>query len=109
MNERYFTNFHIAGFTFYDGIDVFQQLTIGAILTLKAEPENKFDPYAVAIYFNETKLGYIPKKKNEEISKFLNLGYSQLFEAHINRITADTHPEEQIGVVVRIVKRDVQS
>lgn len=105
MNERYFTDFHIAGFTFCDGIDVFQQLTIGSALTLKAEPENRFDPYAVAVYFNETKLGYIPKEKNKEISKFLNLGYSQIFEAHINRITADSHPEGQIGVVVRIAKR----
>jgi hypothetical protein len=104
MNERYFTDFHIAGFTFYDGIDVFQQLTLDATLTLKAEPDNRFDPYAVAIYFNKTKLGYIPKENNKEINKFLNLGYSQLFEAHINRIATDSHPEGQIGVVVRIAK-----
>ncbi len=104
MNERYFTDFHIAGFTFCDGIDAFQELKVGTELTLKAEPENRFDPYAVAIYFNEKKLGYIPKEKNENISKFLNLGYNQLFEAHINRITAEAHPEGQIGVVVRIAK-----
>ena len=108
MNERYFADFHIAGFTFCDGIDVFQELKVGTELTLKAEPENRFDPYAVAIYFNETKLGYIPKEKNEEISKFLNLGYSQLFEAHINRVTAESYPEGQIGVVVRIAKRKDQ-
>jgi hypothetical protein len=102
MISRHFANFNIAGYTYYDGVDVFYELKIGTELNFKAEPENQFDAYAVAIYFNETKLGYIPKGQNKEISQFLNLGYTDLFEVKINKISMETHTERQIGVLVRI-------
>jgi hypothetical protein len=105
MNDRHFSNFNIAGFTYYDGVDVFYDLKIGTELHLKAEPKNCFDAYAVAIYYNETKLGYIPKGENKEISKFLNLGHTSLFEMKINQISMETHTERQVGVLVRIKKR----
>ena len=102
MNDRHFSTFHIAGFTYYDGVDVFENLKIGTELALKAEPENPYDPNAVAIYYKKEKLGFVPKDENELLSKFLNLGYTDLFEVKINQISPDTHPEKQIRVVVRI-------
>jgi hypothetical protein len=102
MNDRHFANFHIAGFTYYDGIDVFYDLKIGTELQLIAEPDNRFDPYAVCIYYRKTKLGYIPRDENREISKFLQLGYANIFEVKINRINKDANPEKQIRVTVRI-------
>ncbi|MDR1331751.1 MAG: HIRAN domain-containing protein [Tannerella sp.] len=102
MSDRHFSGFHIAGFTYYDGVDVFCDLRIGTELQLKAEPDNRFDPYAVRIYHGENKLGYIPRDKNREISKFLQLGYTHLFEAKVNQINKAAHPEKQIGVAVRI-------
>jgi len=104
MNDRHFANFHIAGFTFYDGVEVFEQLKIGVELTAKAEPENMYDPNAVALYFADTKLGFIPRESNNEISKFLKLGYTELFEFKINRVVPEAHTEKQISVVVKIKK-----
>jgi hypothetical protein len=106
MNCRHFANFNIAGFTYYDGVDVFYELKIGTELNLKAEPTNLFDPYAVEIYYNDIKLGYIPRSENKIISKFLNLGYADLFEVKINMITPETSPEEQVGVQVRIRRKE---
>jgi hypothetical protein len=106
MINRHFANFNIAGYTYYDGVDVFYELKIGTELNLKAEQENQFDAYAVAIYFNETKLGYIPKGQNKEISQFLNLGHLNLFEVKINQISPEAHTEKQVGVVVRILKNE---
>ena len=102
MNDRHFANFHIAGFTYYDGIDVFENLKIGTQLTLKAEPENRFDPEAVAIYYKEAKLGFVPRDENTLIRKFLNLGYFDLFELKISQVIPEAHPEKQIRVVIRI-------
>jgi hypothetical protein len=102
MNDRHLANFHIAGFTYYDGVDVFYELKIGTELKLKAEPENKFDSYAVAIYFNESKLGYIPRGENKGISKFLNCGYTDIFEMKICRITSEAHTEQQVCVQMKI-------
>ncbi len=81
---------------------VFNELKIGTELTLMREEDNKFDPYAVAIYYGESKLGFIPRNANHEISKFLELGHTDLFEVRINRITADAQPESQVGVIVYI-------
>jgi hypothetical protein len=102
MNDRHFSNFSLAGFTYYDGIEVFQELKVGTLLTMQAEPENKYDPNAVAIYYNDKKLGFIPKEENKPIFQFLTLGHTDLFEARINRISPESHPEKQVGVVVRI-------
>ena len=44
MNDKYYSNFHIAGFTYYNGVDVFDKLKIGVKLRLKAEPKNRYDP-----------------------------------------------------------------
>ncbi len=101
--DNYFTDFNIAGFTYYDGVDVFDKLKVGAEVLLKPEPDNKYDKYAVAIYFNGKKLGFIPRGTNKSISKLLNLGHN-IFTAKINRINPADHPEHQIGVVVKIKK-----
>ncbi|MDR2425174.1 MAG: HIRAN domain-containing protein [Prevotellaceae bacterium] len=107
MINRHYDNFNIAGFTYYDGVDVFDKLSIGTELRLVPEPENRFDESAVALYYNEFKLGYIPKNKNSQISKFLNLGYADLFEVKVQQISRSANPEQQISVVVKIKNKEV--
>lgn len=102
MNDRYFSHFHIAGFTYYDGIDVYRKLKVGVELRAVPEPENRYDPCAVALYLGDKKLGFIPRECNGDISKFLNLGYTELFEFRINRVVPEAQTEKQIGVLVRI-------
>ena len=64
------------------------------------ESENPYDAHAVAVYFKKTKIGYIPRADNKELSKLLEAGYADLFTAKINRISPEEHPENQIGIVV---------
>jgi HIRAN domain. len=100
--KRHHSNFDIAGFSYWDGCVVFNELKIGTELRFEREEDNKFDPYAVAIYYGEYKLGFIPRAANHEISKFLELGYTNAFEVRVNRLTPDAHPENQVGVIVYI-------
>lgn len=104
-SKTHLTNFHIAGFGYWEGCEVFENLKIGSKLQLERESDNKFDPYAVALYCGEYKLGYIPRKDNHDISKFLEMGYTDIFETRITRITPDVHPEQQVEVVVHIRKK----
>jgi hypothetical protein len=99
--RRHFTHFNIAGFSYYDGAVVFNQLTIGTELTLVYEPENKYDPKAVMLCYGEYKLGYVPRGINDEISKLLEMGYN-IFEARIQRLDAKENPENQVGVIVHL-------
>ena len=98
--NKHIGSFYIAGFTFWDGCMAFSQLKVGKALKLVREEDNKFDPYAVAIYYEGYKLGFVPRGDNQLICQFLDLGYTDIFDARVQRISPDAHPEKQIGVVV---------
>ncbi|NJN27028.1 MAG: DNA-binding protein [Cyclobacteriaceae bacterium] len=104
--DRHLASFSLAGFTYYDGAEVFGQLKVGSKLKMKAEPNNRYDARAVALYYDGRKLGFVPRNENAIISKLLNLGYTQIFQAFINRISPTEGPEAQIGVTVKIKRNE---
>ncbi len=104
---RFYMQFAIAGFTYHDGIEVFDKLKPGQKVELETESENRFDPRAVTVSLNGKLLGYIPRSQNKEIWQFLSLGYN-IFEAFINRFSPDEHPENQVGVTVRIKEHNTK-
>lgn len=100
--SRHFMDFHLAAFAYYDGLDVIDDLKLGAPVVLKAEPENSYDPKAVAVFFDDVKIGYVPSVHNYILSKLLYFGHGDIFEARIQMVRPDNHPERQFRVVVRI-------
>ena len=102
LKRIHLDSFHIAGFGFWDGCEAFENLKVGSELKLVREDDNQFDPYAVAIYHGEQKLGFIPRNHNHDISKYLDMGLSYIFEVRITRISPDVHPEDQVEVIVYI-------
>jgi len=101
QRTRHFADFHIAGLTYGDGIELIQELKPGTKLDLKSEPDNPYDPNAVAIYYANKRLGYIPAAANSEISQLLYFGHN-IFDTTIIQLTPDQHPSHQIRVVVRL-------
>lgn len=99
---------HIAGFAYYDGMDVLKKLKVGKYLTLQAEPDNCYDHEAVAVYYKKTKLGYLPTDSNKLFSQFLLTGYADIFEVRINKVALDQHPEHQIGIRIRLRKNETK-
>lgn len=95
-------NFHIAGFSYWDGCEAFEQLRIGTKLQLVREADNAFDPYAVAIWYKDFKLGFVPRGANRFLSKHLDMGLEDVYECRITRLTPDDHPENQVEVIVYI-------
>ncbi len=63
--------FSVAGFQFYDGPRLIDQMKIDDRLHLKAEPENVYDDFAVKIVFREQHIGYVPRSDNRHISRML--------------------------------------
>lgn len=105
MKNRFYASFYITGYTYWDGLEVMDSLVLGTKLTLEVEPSNPYDANAVKILLGDVMLGYIPRDENESISKFLQLGYTDLFQVMINRVCKDAHPEKQISVVVKIIPK----
>ncbi|GFH40372.1 HIRAN domain-containing protein [Pseudolactococcus insecticola] len=100
--SRHYMDFHIAGFAYYDGLDVIDQLMLGQNVTLVVESDNPHDPEAVAIYFGSHKLGYVPSNKNSLLSTLLYYGHAAIFESRIQFVNLESHPERQFRVVVKI-------
>ena len=50
-------------------------------------------------------LGYIPRGENETISNLLEMGWGNIFECRISKIDPEVHPEEQIHLVIKILKK----
>lgn len=103
--NRQYLNCYIAGFSHWEGCLVLNDLKVGTKLELEHEINNPYDPQAVAIYYGDTKLGYIPASENKDISKFLELGHSTLFEARVQAVSPDSHPEKQVRIVVFITAK----
>ena len=96
---------HIAGFKYWDGIEVFEHLQIGTPLYLVREKDNKYDAEAISVYWRDVKLGYIPCDKNTTLSKFLDMGYDEIFKVLINRVNPEKEPNSQIGIVIKILHK----
>jgi hypothetical protein len=109
MKRKHLLHCNIAGFTYYEGPIVFNRLQIGTELRLVVEPENQYDHDAIALYFEEHKLGFIPRTENKTLSVFLKQGYDDLFEVFINRVSPNEYPENQIGVIVYLKKKNLQN
>lgn len=101
--REHLSHFDIAGFTYYEGVLAFSELKIGVKLQLKLEENNKYDARAVSIYYNEYKLGFVPRSENRILYKFLKVGISDSFEVRIQRLDEKETPEHQVGVVIHLV------
>ena len=70
--KRYLLNkFSVAGFFFYEGPKLLEKMKPGDTLTMKPEPENIEDEYAVELHFKGTMIGHIPRSDNKHIFRLL--------------------------------------
>lgn len=64
----------IAGTSFRKLKHVEPSLAAEVRLSLKREADNEYDEFAVALYFEKDKIGYIPREKNETIARLYDAG-----------------------------------
>ena len=84
----------LAGFQFYEGEYVWSSLKVGKDLTLVREADNIHDPNAVAVYFHEEQLGYVPRVENTAIAKMLDRG--EHLEASISKLHLTEDPWDRV-------------
>jgi hypothetical protein len=83
QRSKVFVQAKIAGVCYSDFYEVFDELKTGTGVRLEAEPDNPYDPNAVAIYYKTTRIGYIPKGQNYELAALLYFGYGDIFDAKV--------------------------
>ena len=64
----------LAGFRYYDGKSLWQEIKVGDPLALVREPDNPHDGNAVRIEWNGRKLGYVPRRENAHLARQMDRG-----------------------------------
>ncbi len=105
MKQLYLDDFYISGLRYYEAVMVWDKIKIGTKLRLEYEPDNPYDEWAVAIYLEDYKLGYIPRQSNAFIARLLKLGYTNMFELYISQVCQDEDPSQQVRVVLHLLPK----
>lgn len=130
--KLYYLDCHVAGRMYHDADEVWDKLKIGTKLQLVREPDNRYDPEAIAIVYRdepqedmeclvhhdnsimyndypendddceEYLIGYVPRCHNTQLAAFFDMGWGDIFECRICRIDPEAHPEQQLRVTVKI-------
>lgn len=90
----------IAGFQYYAGGDVFSELQVNTPFLLEREPNNKYDSNAVAIYYKQYKLGFIPRADNTAVAQMLDRG--EKLSAKIVKLSMSKDPWERVRFEVTL-------
>src|SRR6266487_4974448 len=64
----------VAGTSFRKLNAIEPQMKAEVKLDVKREADNEYDEYAVALYFEKSKIGFIPRDKNEVIARLMDAG-----------------------------------
>lgn len=96
--------FFIAGVRFHEFHLVIDDISENDKLILIPEPDNKFDPNAVRIEYNDgdrpsVMLGYIPKKFSSEVCAMIEVG--DTIKCVLTELNKDAKPWEQCKVEIR--------
>ena len=73
-NEILVLKYIVAGTSFRKPKGVEENLFKKVKLEVKREKNNEFDEFAIALHFQDHKIGYIPRDKNEVIARLLDAG-----------------------------------
>lgn len=109
--KKFFMDCHLAGRKYHDADEVWDKLKVGTLPRLERELDNRYDPEAVAVIFDDEEIddsfciGYIPRDNNETIAGILEMGWTDMFECRISKINPDAHPESQVHLTIKIVRR----
>ncbi len=89
---------YIAGYGYYQNLDLLSQMALGDSLQLQREPDNRHDTSAIIVYWHDRKIGYVPRVNN--------LALSRLMDQHRRVIASirwlDSDSWQPVGFVVSV-------
>lgn len=106
INEKDSFYTKIVGVTFEERQDFIKNLVEGAKVKLIREPENTFDPFAIAVYVDTLKIGYLKKELAHHLSKSLDEGIE--YTGRVSQVTGGQN-EKNYGVNLFIKKVSVDN
>ncbi|MBT9567208.1 MAG: HIRAN domain-containing protein [Thiobacillus sp.] len=90
----------LAGFQYHAGKRLWPQMQVGDALVLIREPDNMHDARAVRVEWQGHKIGYVPRRDNADVARFLDNG--QILLARINRLADVRDPWSRVRFEILI-------
>jgi hypothetical protein len=84
----------LAGFQYHEGKALWSQMRVGDALTLVREPDNVHDAKAVRVEWRGHKIGYVPRRENADVARFMDGG--QVLLARISRLAEVRDPWSRV-------------
>lgn len=108
----------IAGITFHDLRDVWDELYEGAELALVREKDNKHDKYAIAVALADDYdgdpddfdfdfiLGYVPRTENKHLATMMDLGWAEAFECELSQVNGSNPYKGSLYMKIYMVSKE---
>lgn len=90
----------LAGFQYYGGKILWDEMHEGDALTLVREPDNPHDRFAVRVEWRGQKLGYLPRADNRAVAEEMDRGTA--IGGRIGRLAQDPNPWKRLRVDVLV-------
>jgi hypothetical protein len=90
----------LAGFQYHAGKTLWPQMQVGDALTLIREPHNPHDANAVRVEWRGHKIGYVPRRENADVARFMDGGQTLL--ARIARLAEVRDPWSRVRFEILI-------
>jgi len=84
----------LAGFQYYEGKVLWDNMRVGDPLTLKREPQNPHDANAVRVEWKGQPLGYVPRRDNSDVARQIDRGVP--VQARIVRLKEARNPWQRV-------------
>ena len=101
----YLQQFFVAGFRYYKGMELLDFMHSNDLLELKREPDNEFDKNAVALYWQQEKIGFVPAEMNELLARLIDAKALPLL-GMITHLNKHVKPWENVAVAIYFVQDD---
>lgn len=108
----------IAGITFHDLKEVWDELYEGAELALVRQKDNKYDKYAIAValaddYDGDSDdfdfdfiLGYVPRTENQHLATMMDLGWTDAFECELSQVNGSNPYKGSLYMKIYMVRKE---
>jgi len=90
----------LAGFQYYQGRQLWDEIRIGDALVLIREPDNPHDGNAVRVEWRGNKLGYVPRRENRALAIHMDRGGG--IEARVSKLREHRNPWQRMEFEVLV-------
>jgi HIRAN domain len=90
----------LAGFQYYQGQQLWDEIRVGDTLALIREPANPHDQNAVRVEWRGNMLGYVPRSENRALARHMDSGGG--VDARVSKLQLHRNPWQRIEFEVLV-------